>query len=126
MLKAIANAAPTICGGGVFGYYGKGFTAFGAKAFTGGIVEVDSRSGVSGGSLNEVGFGGGGAGSIVSPSGTQGLIFGEVGEVPLVGDVGVIGFPFGVGVYAEGELGGREVGGGAYLNLTTIAGCPGR
>jgi len=123
-LRAIARAAPTICGGGVFGYRGKGVTAFGAKAFTGVISEVDSRSGASGGLLHEVGFGGVGLGSITSSGGTQGLIFGEVLEVPGVAAVGVVGFPSGAGVYVEGELDGREVGGGAYLNLTTIAGCP--
>jgi len=122
-IQAIANAAPTICGGGAFGYYGKGVTAFGAKAFTGGIVEADSRSGISGGSLNEVGVAGVGGGSIVSSGGSGGLVYTEVGEIPFLGNVGLVGFPDGVGVYAEGEAGNREFGGGLYMNVTTNAGC---
>jgi RHS repeat-associated protein len=122
-LRAIANAAPTLCGGGAFGYYGKGVTAFGAKAFTGGIVEADSQSGISGGSLNEIGAGGVGGGSIVSSGGTSGLVYTELAEIPFLGNVGLVGFPSGVGVYAEGEAGNREFGGGLYANIVPNAGC---
>jgi hypothetical protein len=108
---------------GAFGYYGKGVTAFGTKAFTGGIVEADSQSGISGGSLNEIGAGGVGGGTIVSSGGSSGLVFTELGEVPFLGNVGLVGFPTGVGVYAEGEAGNREFGGGLYVNVVPNAGC---
>jgi hypothetical protein len=36
---------------------------------------------------------------------------------------GIVGFTSGIGAYGELSGGGREIGGGAYLNITTNAGC---
>jgi hypothetical protein len=44
-------------------------------------------------------------------------------EIPFLGNVGLVGFPAGVGVYVEGEAGNREFGGGAYVNIVPNAGC---
>jgi hypothetical protein len=35
----------------------------------------------------------------------------------------LVGFSTGVGVYAEAEVGNREVGGGLYTNIVPNAGC---
>jgi hypothetical protein len=125
-VTAIAKGAPTLCGGGAFGYYGKGVTALGAKSFTGVIVEADSQSGMSGGVLNEAGAGGVGVGSIVSVNGSSGLVYTELVEIPFFGSIGIVGFPTGAGVYVEGEVVNREVGGGAYANIVPNAGCKGK
>jgi hypothetical protein len=36
---------------------------------------------------------------------------------------GLVGFSSGIGVFGEVSAGGREVGVGAYLNVTNNAGC---
>jgi len=78
---------------------------------------ADSRSGISGGSLNEAGALGVGGGSIVGSGGASGLGYAELGEIPGVGNAGVVGFGGtdggGVGGYGEGEFLGREAGGGS-------------
>jgi hypothetical protein len=91
-VAVLKEARPTICGGGVFGYYGKGTTAFGFKGFTGVIGEYDTRTGGSGGKLSELGAGGVGGGVINSPSGKHGLGYVELGEIPGVADAGLVGF----------------------------------
>ena len=131
-IQAIANAAPTICGGGVFAYGGRSIDAGPASGFAGGIIEADTQSGVSKGALFEAGGGEGytgGGGMIVSNGsgglGSSNLVYGGVGGgVPgaHVG-AGLVGFSSGVGAYGELSAGGREVGAGAYLNITTNAGC---
>ena len=88
----------------------------------------DSRSGASGGSLNEAGAFGVGGGTIVGSGGVEKLGYAEMGEIPGLGSVGTIGFVgaggSGLGAYSEGELGGRELGGGGYLNISTVHACP--
>jgi len=127
VVATLKESRPTICGGGAFGFYGKGVTAFGVKGFTGVIGEWDSRSGVSGGVLSEAGAFGVGAGSIVGSSGVSRLGFVELGEIPGVGSAGALGFAgaggSGLGGYAEGEFVGREAGGGGYLNITPVSAC---
>ena len=98
----------------------------------GGITEADTRSGVSNGTLFEAGGGEGyvgGVGMIASNSAgglrSSNLVYGGVGGgVPgaHVG-AGLVGFSSGAGAYGELSGGGREVGVGAYLNITTNAGC---
>lgn len=56
--QTIAALPTKVCGGGIFGYYGKGITAFGAKGFSGVIGEYDTRSGFMLGKLSEAGLGG--------------------------------------------------------------------
>jgi hypothetical protein len=127
VVATLQQARPTVCGGGVFGYYGKGVTALGVKGFTGVIGEADSRSGITGGSLNEFGAFGVGGGSIVGSGGVTGLGFAELGEIPGVGSAGGVAFGGtdggGIGGYGEGEFLGREAGGGAYLNVTPVSEC---
>jgi hypothetical protein len=123
VVAQVEQLRPTVCGGGFFGYYGKGTTAFGFKGFTGGIVEYDSRTGGSLGKLSELGAGGVGGGVINSTSGKYGLAYGELGEIPGVADAGVVAFGNGVGGYAEGGVLGGELGGGAYLNIVSRSGC---
>ena len=131
-IRAIAAAAPTICGGGVFGYGGRSLDAGVGNGFAGGIVEADTRSGVSKGALFEGGGGEGvvgGAGHIVSSGGgglgNSSFIYGGPGvEVPFAhAGAGLVGFTNGAGAYGDILAGGREVGVGAYLNITNNAGC---
>jgi len=130
---AIANAAPTVCGGGVYVYGGREREGPGASVFYGGIAELDSRQGVSTGGLIEAGVGEGvvgGAGKIVTTD-SQGqlaesnLIYGGAGVKTPVGgaSAGAVGFTSGAGVYAEGFLFGWGGGAGAYANITTNADC---
>ena len=131
-IQAIANAAPTICGGGVFADGSRSLDAGPASGFAGGIIEADSGTGVCRGALFEAGGGEGymgGGGMIVSNDGgglgSSNLAYGGVGGgVPgaHVG-AGLVGFSSGVGAYGEVSAGGREVGVGAYLNVTANAGC---
>jgi hypothetical protein len=107
VVAVLKEARPTVCGGGVFGYYGKGVTAFGFKGFTGVIGEYDSRTGGSVGTLKELGAGGVGGGVINSTSGKFGVAYAELAEIPGVAQAGVVAFGDGVGAYAEGGLFGR-------------------
>ncbi len=131
-IKAIALAAPTICGGGAFAYGGRSLDAGPANGFAGTIVAADSKSGVSKGAIFEGGGGEGvvgGGGYIVSNGnsglGSEGFAFGGAGvELPGAhASVGEVGFTSGIGVYGDVSAGGREVGAGAYLNVTSNAVC---
>ncbi len=86
----------------------------------GGITEYDSKRGVSKGALVEAGGGEGivgGVGAVITGSGgtlhTEGLVYGGGGvHTPIVGaSAGLMGTSSGPGVYAEGSLFGRAVGG---------------
>ena len=105
-IQAIAAAAPTICGGGVFAYGGWSLDAGHANGFAGGIVEADTRSGVSKGALIEGGEGEGvvgGAGHIVSSDGgglaSSSFIYAGPGvEVPFAHEgAGLVGYTNGEG-----------------------------
>jgi len=131
-IQAIADAAPTVCGGGVFAYGGRSIDAGPANGFAGGIIEADIQSGVSKGGLFEAGGGEGvvgGGGEIVSSDGsslgTSNFVYGGPGvEVPGAhASVGFVGFTTGAGAYGDISAGGREVGAGAYLNITSNAAC---
>lgn len=115
MAVAIANGLPTVCGGGVFVYGGPGKkigeNEFGFQGF----YEWDSRSGFSEGALGEYSFGEVGGGVVRANGSNTPFIFGG-------SPVGVIFFPQGPGVYA----GAPTFGVGAYLNITTAAGCQAR
>ena len=112
-VKSIANAAPTICGGGAFVYGGP---AAHNKSETGeagfqGFFEWDSKTGFSSGSLGEVQLGPVGVG-VLKQSGQSPEPFVFVGGA----GGGAIAFPSGaVGVY----VGGSTVGVGVYANVTT-------
>jgi RHS repeat-associated protein len=122
-ITAIANASPTICGGGVFGFLGAQGKKKGVTGFAGGVGEYDSNTGLSGGGLFEAGRSGKvGGGAIAGPSGTQGIIYAPVFEAG-VAEAGLVGFTSGVGVYGEVGRGPVAAGAGAYLNVTTNAGC---
>ena len=128
---------PTACGGGVYFYLGREFEAGPVNGFAGGIVEFDSREGMSKGSLFEVGGGQGlvgGVGHAATSNGRQlsssGLVYGGVGVHSPVASAsaGVVGFGSGgtvsgAGVYGEGFLFGRGGGAGAYLNITNVGKC---
>jgi RHS repeat-associated protein len=115
-LRAIANAAPTLCGGGVFLYGGPAVknqaeTAEGAFQ---GFFEWDSNSGFGSGAVAEGQIGPVGGGVLVQ-EGQPLDPFVFAGE-----GAGTIAFESGsVGVYA----GTPYVGGGVYANVTTNAGC---
>ena len=66
-------------------------------------------------------------GKIQNAGGRQFFAFGGWGmETPAASaSAGAIGFASGAGVYAEGFLLGKGGGVGAYLNVTTNAGCAG-
>lgn len=136
--QAIANALPTVCGGGVFYYTGREVDTGAANGFAGEINEYDTRTGFSGGLLFEGGAGEGiqgGAGVIVSGNGpggsmkggigTSGLAYGGFGVGTPVASAsgGLVGFSSGAGIYADGSLFTHAAGGGAYLNITTVGGC---
>jgi len=123
MRFGLETAIPTVCGGGVFGYAGKGGTAFGVKGFSGAIYEWDSNNGTTTGTLKEAGAGGVGVGFIHSSSGLSGLGYAELGEIPGVADAGAVGGNGWAGGYVEGGLFGAEVGGGAYADITSVAAC---
>jgi hypothetical protein len=123
MRYGVETMTPTVCGGGGFGYAGKGATAFGVKGFSGGIVEWDSSNGWTGGTLKEAGAGGLGGGFMHTNNGLLGLGYVELVEIPGVADAGAVGGKGWAGGYAEGGLFGAEVGGGAYANVTSVAAC---
>ncbi len=121
-----------ICGAGGFAYGGRSLDAGPLSGFAGGVVEADTNSGVSKGTLFEVGGGEGymgGVGKIVSPSpgglGSSNLVYGGVGGgVPgahVAG--GAVGFSSGGGFFAESSIGGAEFGIGLYLNVASTGGC---
>jgi RHS repeat-associated protein len=113
----------TVCGGGFFGYYGKGGEALGFKGFRGVIGEYDTRSGGSFGTLSEGGFLFSGWGLINATNGKHGLTYLELGEIPGAADAGVVSFGNGGGGYLEEEVLGGEFGGGAYLNIVPKVTC---
>jgi RHS repeat-associated protein len=133
MLLAIANAAPTVCGGGAFVFAGREVSGGPVHAFAGAITTFDSQNGTTTGALFEAGGGEGlmgGGGVEVVPNGngglgSEGLLFGGFGvSSPIASaSAGVVGFTSGGGFYVEGSLFGRAVGGGIYANVTTNAGC---
>lgn len=129
---------PTVCGGGVYFYAGKEFSAGPVHGFAGAITEFDSRAGTSKGALFEGGggegiFGGAGYTATTNANGQvsgSGLAFGGVGVSSQVGSTsaGVVGFGSagnlsGIGLYGEGFLFGRGGGGGAYVNVTNVGSC---
>jgi len=111
------RALPAVCGGGVFVFVGPE----GENGGGGFLAEYDSNSG---GSINVFGEGtnpiteaGGGAFSN-GENGANPFVF-----VPAAGDGGVVVFNGGIGLYA-GEAGGTYgYGAGAYVNITSVAGC---
>jgi RHS repeat-associated protein len=124
---------PTVCGGGVYFYYGKELVAGPVHGFAGTIAEFDSRAGGSKGALFEIGGGQGyvgGAGYIATtnaqgqPS-SSGLVYGGIGGHTRIASAsaGIVGFNSGVGLY--GEMFGKQRGGGvgAYVNISSIGGC---
>jgi RHS repeat-associated protein len=125
----IALAQPTICGGGTFSYAGGEASVGAGHVFNGGIVESDSRDGVSIGSLTEVAGGEGytAGGGLITTTG------GNVEPIAFVGGGGDVGVseasagafatPGSVGLYGEVGAGGRVVGGGVYANITTNGAC---
>jgi RHS repeat-associated protein len=124
MLHAIAEAAPTLCGGGVFGYAGAAGKLGVGEGFMGGLAEYDSRSGGSMGPLAEAGSTAGSAGVALTDTGFQPFLFIPAGPVGAIG--GLVLGESGVGFYAGTPVTGLpvpSVGGGAYLNFTTNAGC---
>jgi hypothetical protein len=131
-LLAIAAAAPTVCGGGVYFYGGREGSIGVAHGFVGSINEFDSNIGHTSGTLIEGGVSSpvgptvGGGAFLGAPGGTQVLATGGGGvETPVVSaSAGVVGFTQRAGIYGEGFLLGHGGGVGAYLNITTNAGCP--
>ena len=128
-IRAIAAAAPTICGGGVFGYLTRESGVGPVDVSGGAYGEYDSRSGGSTGTIGEVGGQTGtmlgGVGTIASSQGITGLAYGGAGvHTPIVSaSAGGVGFTNGVGVYAEVGIFRRVAGGGGYVNITTNAAC---
>jgi hypothetical protein len=125
-------------GGGAYFYAGKEISAGPAHGFAGAITEFDSRSGLSKGALFEAGGGEGivGGGGYVATINRKGqpagsvLAYGGVGVSSSAASAsgGVVGFGSGgkvsgAGLYGEGALFGRAVGGGAYVNITNVGGC---
>jgi len=131
-IQAIALAAPTVCGGGVFGVAGGEVSGAVLHGAVGVITQVDSRSGVSSGLIVEAGGGEGligGGGAVRGADGVEG--FGYEGAGVDVGgaggSAGAVAFSSGgVGVYADGQFRGRMAGVGAYVNITNNATCLGR
>lgn len=114
-IKAIADGAPTTCGGGFFGYAGVSRSKGGAEGFLGGLGEWDSNSG---GSLNGLVEGGGSrasGGAAVSSDSVEPLLFLPFGAAP----AGHVLSETSVGIYAGTS--GRGLG--AYVNVTTNAHC---
>ena len=116
-LHAIANAAPTTCGGGAFGYAGAHGEYQGAEGFLGYLGEYDTNTGWSNNLLVEAGGGSASGGAAVNTQHFEPLVF-----APVAGAAGLVGSPGGVGFY----VGTPNIGAGAYLNITTNAGCRGR
>ncbi len=133
LITAIANAAPTACGGGVYYYAGKELEAGLANGFAGTITEIDSRAGISKGALFEAGVGEGvvvGVGKFATTNAEGQLADADFGyggagfhSGVASGGAGMVGFTSGVGVFVEGFLFGRGGGVGAYVNITNNATC---
>jgi hypothetical protein len=118
-LRAIANAAPTLCGGGVFGYVGvgrdiKSGALRGAEGFIGYLGEYDTNTGWSKYLLLEAGTHQASGGVAVNAQGYEPLTF-----LPVAAFGGLVGSPGGFGFY----VGNPNIGAGAYANVTTTAGC---
>jgi hypothetical protein len=131
-IRQLALGMPTVCGGGAFAYGGRSLDVGPANGFAGGIIEADSNTGISKGALFEAGGGEGmvGGGGLVVANGSngmgsEGLAYGGAGiELPGAhASAGLVAFGGGAGVYGDVSAGGREVGAGAYLNITTNAAC---
>lgn len=126
-ISAITNAAPTTCGGRVFGYIGaaggkpvKGLELEGFLSYLG---EYDSNTGWSNNFLVEGGVvGGHGAPAYTGSSGgvaVNARHFEPLFFAPGAGFAGLVGSPSGAGFY----LGTSVVGVGAYVNITSNAAC---
>ncbi|HET9305420.1 MAG TPA: RHS repeat-associated core domain-containing protein [Candidatus Sulfotelmatobacter sp.] len=119
MLRAIAAAAPTVCGGGVFGYAGaagevKSGALKGAEGFVGYLGEYDSNTGWSNNVLVEAGTHQASGGAVVNTQSFEPLVF-----LPVAPYGGLVGAPGGAGFY----VGTPNFGVGAYVNVTTNAAC---
>lgn len=123
-LKIIADAMPTMCGGGVFFYGGvqgekQSGRLKGAEGFAGGLAEWDSNSGWSFSGLFEAGGSKLTGGAAVSSNHFEPLLFVPAGELG-----GLVGGETGAGAYVgtppSMPLG---IGGGAYVNITTNGQC---
>ena len=120
-IQAIANAAPTACGGGVFAFVGVEGSKGKAEGTVGGIVEYDSNTHFSGGGVMEGGqHEGPGGGTIVTPSKPH---LSPIIYAPVAGPAGMVLFDSGVGIYVGGAKGPFGGGVGAYINFTTNAQC---
>jgi hypothetical protein len=113
-IQAIAAAAPSVCGGGVFGYAGVARERRGVGGFLGGLAEYDTRAGGSMYFLGEAGSERGAGGLAVNSNQAIPLLF-----LPVHPSGGLVLFDSGAGFY----VGTPAVGGGVYLNVTTNAGC---
>ena len=118
-IRAIADASPTTCGGGVFVYAGaagevKKGALEGGEGFVGYLGEYDSNSGWGNNVLLEVGSSKASAGAATNRQHFEPLLF-----LPVAGSGGLVGAPQGAGFYA----GTPNFGGGAYVNVTSNAAC---
>lgn len=123
-IQAIAAGLPTVCGGGAFFYAGvqKKLGNIGTGGFLGYLGEWDSNTGYSNNGLAEVSGDYSAVGGVANKNGVDSFIFVPAGPVGEYGG-GVIG-PQGVGLYVgTSEKFPIGVGGGAYLNITSNAGC---
>jgi hypothetical protein len=122
-VSAIANAAPTTCGGGGFGYVGVAGQKKGFEGFAGYLGEFDSNTGWSNNLLFEAGVHGGrDAPAYAGSSGGVALNsqhFEPLLFAPVAGIGGLVGSPSGAGFY----LGTNFFGAGAYVNITSNAAC---
>jgi RHS repeat-associated protein len=114
--RMAGRALPTVCGGGVFGYAG------GGNAY--GLVEYDSRSGLSAGGILEGGKNkGGGFIGTSTKTRLEGSPFIFVGEG--VGALTTISKTPSIGGFAGGDIPGTNLaaGGGVYVNVTDAWDC---
>lgn len=126
-ISAIANAAPTTCGGGVFGYVGvaggKTVKGLELEGFGGYLGEYDSNTGWSNTLLVEGGVHGGhGAPGYAGSSGGVALNkhhFEPLLFAPVAGAAGLVGSPSGAGFY----VGTSFVGAAPYVNIMSNAAC---
>jgi hypothetical protein len=117
MLRAIVNAAPTICGGGGFvyaGYHGKVESGRlkGVEGFVGYLGEYDTNTGWSNNLLVEAGTEQGAGGGALNTQHFEPLAF-----VPVAAFSGLVGSPGGVGFC----VGSNFVGAGGYVNIMNNA-----
>jgi hypothetical protein len=122
-IREIEKALPTVCGGGAFFYAGVQGKKKGVGGFVGYLGEWDSNSGYSHNGLGELGGEHGAGGVAVSTNGrVDGLAFVPAGPVGEFGGGVTDGTAFGfyAGTPEKFPVG---IGGGAYLNLTSNAGC---